>query len=65
MGRYEVRFNGSPATQAVTTAIVPSANADMVSVTNEPGPGPVHGLRPRPAARAGAFVDDSFSLITP
>jgi hypothetical protein len=30
MGRYEVRFNGSPATQAVATAIVTSIKADMV-----------------------------------
>jgi hypothetical protein len=64
MGRYEVRFNGSPATQAVTTAIVTSVEADMVSATNQ-GPGlfTVYVLDPLPAP--GAFVDDSFSLITP
>jgi hypothetical protein len=64
MGRYEVRFKGSPATQAVTTAIVTSVEADMVSATNQ-GPGlfTVYVLDPLPAP--GAFVDDSFSLITP
>jgi hypothetical protein len=64
MGRYEVRFNDSPATQAVATAIVTSIKADMVSVTNQ-GPGlfTVYVLDPLPAP--GAFVDDSFTLITP
>jgi hypothetical protein len=64
MGRYEVRFNGSPATQAVATAIVSGFKADMVSVTNQ-GPGlfTVYVLDPLPAP--GAFVDDSFTLITP
>jgi hypothetical protein len=64
MGRYEVRFNGSPATQAVATAIVTSIKADMVSVTNQsPGLFTVYVLDPLPAP--GAFVDDSFTLITP
>jgi hypothetical protein len=64
MGRYEVRFNGSPATQAVATAIVTSFKADMVSVTNQsPGLFTVYVLDPLPAP--GAFVDDSFTLITP
>jgi hypothetical protein len=64
MGRYEVRFNGSPATQAVATAIVTSIKADMISVTNQ-GPGlfTVYVLDPLPAP--GAFVDDSFTVITP
>jgi hypothetical protein len=64
MGRYEVRFNGSPATQAVATANVTSFKADMVSITNQ-GPGlfTVYVLDPLPAP--GAFVDDSFTLITP
>jgi hypothetical protein len=64
MGRYEVRFNGSPATQAVATAIVTSIKADMVSITNQ-GPGlfTIYVLDPLPAP--GAFVDDSFTLITP
>src|SRR6188472_1994803 len=64
MGRYEVRFNGSPATQAVATAIVSSIKADMVSVTNQsPGLFTVYVLDPLPAP--GALVDDSFTLITP
>jgi len=64
MGRYEVRFNGSPATQAVATAIVTSIKTDMVSVTNQsPGLFTVYVLDPLPAP--GAFVDDSFTLITP
>ena len=64
MGRYEVRFNGSPATQAVATAIVAGIKADMVSVTNQsPGLFTVYVLDPLPAP--GAFVDDSFTVITP
>ncbi|HEX6621829.1 MAG TPA: hypothetical protein VF024_19355 [Solirubrobacteraceae bacterium] len=64
MGRYEVRFNGSPATQAVATAIVTGIKADMVSITNQgPGVFTVYVLDPLPAP--GAFVDDSFTLITP
>jgi hypothetical protein len=64
MGRYEVRFNGSPATQAVATAIVTAIKADMVSVTNQsPGLFTVYVLDPLPAP--GALVDDSFTLITP
>jgi hypothetical protein len=64
MGRYEVRFNGSPATQAVATAIVSAIKADMVSVTNQsPGLFTVYVLDPLPAP--GALVDDSFTLITP
>jgi hypothetical protein len=64
MGRYEVRFNGSPATQAVATAIVSTIKADMVSVTNQsPGLFTVYVLDPLPAP--GALVDDSFTLITP
>jgi hypothetical protein len=64
MGRYEVRFNGSPATQAVATAIVTAIKADMVSVTNQsPGLFTVYVLDPLPAP--GALVDDSFTLISP
>ena len=64
MGRYEVRFNGSPATQAVATAIVTGIKADMISVTNQsPGLFTVYVLDPLPAP--GAFVDDSFTVITP
>lgn len=63
MGRYEVRFNGSPATQAVVTANVTSFKADMVSVTNQ-GAGlfTVYVLDPLPAP--GAFVDDAFTVVT-
>jgi len=64
MGRYEVRFNGSPATQAVATAIVTGIKADMISVTNQsPGLFTVYVLDPLPAP--GAFIDDSFTVITP
>ncbi len=64
MGRYEVRFNGSPATQAVATSIVTGVKADMVSITNQsPGLFTVYVLDPLPAP--GAFIDDSFTLITP
>ena len=52
MGRYEVRFNGSPATQAVATAIVTS-DQGRHGLGDQPEPGPVHGLRPRSAARPG------------
>jgi hypothetical protein len=64
MGRYELRFNGSPATQAVATAIVAGIKADMVSVSNQ-GPGlfTVYVLDPLPSP--GAFIDDSFTVITP
>jgi hypothetical protein len=64
MGRYEVRFNGSPVTQAVATAVVAGFKADMVSVTNQsPGLFTVYVLDPLPAP--GAFVDDDFTMITP
>jgi hypothetical protein len=64
MGRYEIRFNGSPATQAVATAIVTGIKADMISVTNQ-GAGlfTIYVLDPLPAP--GAFIDDSFTVITP
>ena len=64
MGRYEVRFNGSPATQAVATAIVAGFKADLISVTNQ-GAGlfTIHVVDPLPAP--GAFIDDSFTVITP
>lgn len=64
MGRYEVRFNGSPVTQAVATPIVSGFKADMISVTNSsPGLFIVYVLDPLPAP--GAFVDDSFTVMTP
>jgi len=64
MGRYEVRFNGSPVTRGVATSVVPGFSADAVSITNE-GPGlfVVYVLDPVPSP--GAFVDHAFTLITP
>jgi hypothetical protein len=64
MGRYELRFNGSPATQAVATAIVAAVKTDEISVINQ-GPGlfTIHVVDPLPAP--GAFIDDSFTVITP
>lgn len=64
MGRYELRFNGSPATQAVATAIVSGVKADMVSVaTGGPGLFTILVLDPLPAP--GSFVDDPFTVIMP
>jgi hypothetical protein len=64
MGRYEVRFNGSPVTQAVATSIVTGFKADMVSVTNQAsGLFTVYVLDPVPSP--GSFVDDAFTMITP
>jgi hypothetical protein len=64
LGRYEVRFNGSPVTRGVATSLVPGFSADMVSLTNE-GPGLflVYILDPVPSP--GAFVDHAFTMITP
>jgi len=63
MGRYEVRFLGSPSGQAVATSIVPGVSADMVSIFG-PGGGSftVQVLDPVPSP--GAFVDHSFTLVT-
>jgi hypothetical protein len=62
MGRYEVRFNGSPVTRAVATAMVNDFSADAVSVTNSaPGVFIVYVLNPP----ANAFEDDAFTLIAP
>ncbi|HEX7299668.1 MAG TPA: hypothetical protein VF257_11720 [Solirubrobacteraceae bacterium] len=64
MGRYEVRFNGSPVTQALVTAIVTGFKADMTSVTNtSAGVFTVYVLDPLPAP--GSFVDDAFTVVTP
>jgi hypothetical protein len=63
-GRYEVRFNGSPSTQAVATSIVPMVTADMVSILTPSAPGlfTVHLIDPLPAP--GTTVDHSFTLIS-
>ena len=63
MGRYEVRFNGSPVTEAVATARVTGFKADMISVTNSsPGLFIVYVLDPLPAPaslrRRRLHVDD-------
>src|SRR5215213_8958094 len=61
MGRYELRFNGSPATDAIATAKVPGIEAYMTSVQNEaPGLFVVYVLDPLPAP--GAFEDHSFTV---
>jgi hypothetical protein len=64
MGRYEVRFNGSPVTRAVATSIVTGVSADAVSILSE-GPGlfQVNVLNPVPSP--GAFVDHAFTMIAP
>jgi hypothetical protein len=63
MGRYEVRFNGSPSSQAIATSVVPGVSADMVSIFG-PGAGSftVQVVDPLPAP--GSFVDHSFTLVT-
>ena len=60
MGRYEVRFNGSPVTEAVATARVTGFKADMISVTNSsPGLFIVYVLDPLPAPGSRRLhVDD-------
>jgi hypothetical protein len=64
MGRYEVRFNGSPVTRALATAIVADVSADAIGIINQ-GPGlfVIQVLNPLPAP--GAFEDDAFTVITP
>lgn len=63
MGRYQVRFNGSPVTRAVATAVVSGFSADAIGITNN-GAGlfTVYVLDP---SGAGTFVDDGFTLIAP
>jgi hypothetical protein len=62
MGRYEVRFNGNPSSQAVATSVVTGATADMVSILGPAnGSATVHVIDPLPAP--GAFVDHSFTLV--
>jgi hypothetical protein len=64
MGRYEVRFNGSPSNQAIATSIVPGVSADMVSILTPSSAGlfTVHVLDPVPSP--GTFIDHSFTLIS-
>ena len=64
MGRYEVRFNGSPVTRAVATSIVPSATADMVSIVQE-GAGLFQVDIIDPLPPPGAFVDHKFTMLAP
>jgi len=62
LGRYEVRFNGSPVTQAVATSIVTMITADMVSVTNSAsGLFIVYILDPV----GNTLIDHPFTMITP
>jgi hypothetical protein len=64
MGRYEIRFNGSPVTAVVATPIVAAFKTDQISVTNTgPGQFTIYVLDPLPAP--GAFVDDSFTVLAP
>ena len=64
MGRYDIRFNGSPVTQVVATPIVAGFKTDQISVTNTgPGQFTIYVLDPLPAP--GAFIDDSFTVIAP
>jgi hypothetical protein len=62
MGRYEVRFNGSPVTQAVATSVVSGFFADSMGITNSAsGLFIVYILDPA----INSFVDRGFTMITP
>jgi hypothetical protein len=63
MGRYEVRFNGSPATEWVATARVSGVEAFEASVLPE-GPGlvQVNTVQPNTPPN-GAFADVPFTLV--
>jgi hypothetical protein len=64
MGRYEVRFTGSPSTQALATASVSGIEAYMTSVqTVGPGQFVVYVLSFLPAP-GGQFIDIPFTMIT-
>ena len=64
MGRYEIRFNGSPATEAVGTPRVTGVEALELSVLPETaGMFVVHTVQPSPSP--GTFADVSFTLMTP
>jgi hypothetical protein len=62
MGRYEVRFNGSPATDGIVTARVSMVEALEASILPE-GPGlvVVHTVQADPSP--GAFADRPFTLV--
>jgi hypothetical protein len=62
-GRYEVRFNGSPVTQAVATTVVPGLFADAMGITPEsPGLFLVYIVEP---GTPDTFTDRGFTMITP
>jgi hypothetical protein len=63
MGRYEVRFNGSPATEWIATARVSGVEAFETSVLPE-GPGlvQVNTVQPNTPPN-GAFADVPFTLV--
>jgi hypothetical protein len=64
MGRYQIRFNGSPATRAVATASVTDVSADAIGIINEgPGQFVIQVLNPVPSP--GSFEDDAFTVIVP
>lgn len=65
MGRYEIRFNGSTATQAVATPRVTGVEAFEIAVLPElAGQFVVHTVQPNTPPN-GAFADVSFTLMTP
>jgi hypothetical protein len=65
MGRYEIRFNESPATEAVGTARVSQVEAFELSVLPETaGMFVVHTVQPNTPPN-GAFADVPFTLMTP
>jgi hypothetical protein len=63
MGRYEVRFNGSPATAGIATARVSGVEAFETSILPE-GPGlvQVNTVQPNTPPN-GAFADVPFTLV--
>lgn len=64
LGRYQVRFNGSPVTAAVATAVVSGFKSDAIGVTNTaPGVFTVYVLDPGPDP--AVFTDDGFTLVAP
>ena len=63
MGRYEVRFNGSPSTQAIATSIVTGITADMISVLSPSPAGTFTTVSIDPLPAPGTTVDHAFTLI--